>query len=54
VHLAATRLLERELDGMAEPFEQTNDRPPGRGMERVVEARDEERDRQTDELTAPA
>jgi hypothetical protein len=43
VHLAAARLLGRELDLLAEPPEQADDRPADLGEERVVVAGDEER-----------
>src|SRR5215212_539235 len=43
VHLAAAGLLERELDLMAQPLEESHGRPARLGKERVVEARDKER-----------
>jgi hypothetical protein len=51
VHLAAARLLEREVHRMPQPLEQANDGAPRSREQRVVEARDEERDVQWDELT---
>src|SRR5579859_1224334 len=47
VHLAAAGLVERELDGVPEPLEQTDDRLAGGGEERVVIAGDEERNAQS-------
>ena len=44
VHLAAARLLQRELDLAAEPLEQLDHGPARRREQRVVEARDEKRD----------
>src|SRR5581483_3003922 len=44
VHLAAARLLDRELDLVSEALEELDDRASGGGKERVVEAGEEERD----------
>jgi len=46
VHLAATGLAGREVDGMAEALEDANDGLAGAGEERVVIAGDEKRDAQ--------
>jgi hypothetical protein len=44
VHLAATGLLDRELDAMPESLEDLHDSLPCLREQRVVEAGDEERD----------
>jgi hypothetical protein len=47
VHLAAARLLDREIDLAAEPLEQRDGGLARGGEQGVVEARDEQRDPQS-------
>jgi len=46
MHLAAARLLRREDDVVTEALQELDRRPAGLGVDRVGEARDEERDPQ--------
>jgi hypothetical protein len=49
VHLAAARLVGRELDVVAQPFENADDGPARLREKRVAKAGDEERDAQSAE-----